>query len=88
MVHELPSDLRRVLASEPQEFTAWGDNWASLKRFRLQIGRFWRHVLKRHSQRGRFTLKHMVRLYHRWLIQAWIVHPYPSVHFAAVRSRY
>jgi hypothetical protein len=62
-------------------------NWDSLKRFRLQIGRYWRHVLKRRSQRGRITLERMARLYDRWLIQPRVVHPYPSERFDAMYLR-
>ena len=78
--------LRRVLTGFYQ-YHAIPGNWASLKRFRLQIGRYWRHVLRRRSQRGRFTLERMARLYDRWLIQPRLVHPYPSVRFDAIHPR-
>jgi group II intron reverse transcriptase/maturase len=78
--------LRRVLNGFYQ-YRAVPGNWASLKRFRLQIGRYWRHVLRRRSQRGRITLKRMARLYDRWLIQPRVVHPYPSVRFDAIYPR-
>jgi group II intron reverse transcriptase/maturase len=78
--------LRRVLNGFYQYHAVPG-NRASLKRFRLQIGRYWRHVLRRRSQRGRFTLERMARLYDRWLIQPRLVHPYPSVRFDAIHPR-
>jgi hypothetical protein len=53
----------------------------------VQIWRFWRHVLRRRSQRGRFTLERMARLYDRWLIPPRLVHPYPSVRFDAIHPR-
>jgi len=78
--------LRRVLNGFYQYHAVPG-NWASLKRFRLRIGRYWRHVLQRRSQRGRFTQERMARLYDRWLIQPRVVHPYPSVRFDATHPR-
>jgi group II intron reverse transcriptase/maturase len=78
--------LRRVLNGFYQYHAVPG-NWASLKRFRLQIGRYWRHVLRRRSQRARITLRRMARLYDRWLLQPRVVHPYPSVRFDAMHPR-
>jgi hypothetical protein len=78
--------LQRVLNGFYQYHPVPG-NWASLKRFRLQIGRYWRHVLRPRSQRGRITLERMARLYDRWLIQRRVVHPYPSVRFDAMHPR-
>jgi group II intron reverse transcriptase/maturase len=78
--------LRRVLNGFYQYHAVPG-NWVSLKRFRLQIGRYWRHVLRRRSQRGRITAERMARLYNRWLIQPRLVHPYPSVRFDATHPR-
>jgi group II intron reverse transcriptase/maturase len=65
-------------------------NRTNLRRFRLRIGRYWRHVLARRSQRGRLTAGQTARLYDRWLPPTRIVHPYPSVRFDAThpdRSR-
>ena len=56
-------------------------NMASLKRFREQIGRYWRHVLKRRSQKGRLKWDRMARLFERWLPRPKLVRPYPSVRF-------
>jgi group II intron reverse transcriptase/maturase len=78
--------LRRVLNGFYQYHAVPG-NWDSLKRFRFQIGRYWRHVLKRRSQRGRYTAAQMARLYDRWLIQPRMVHPYPTERFDAVHPR-
>jgi group II intron reverse transcriptase/maturase len=78
--------LRRVLNGFYQYHAVPG-NWASLLRFRLQIGRYWRHVLRRRSQRGRITAGRMARLYDRWLPQPRLVHPYPSVRFDATHPR-
>jgi group II intron reverse transcriptase/maturase len=69
------------------QYHAIPGNWASLNRFRLQIGRYWRHVLRRRSQRGRLTSERMARLYDRWLPQPRLLHPYPSVRFDAIHPR-
>jgi hypothetical protein len=69
------------------QYHAIPDNWASLNRFRLQIGRYWRHVLKRRSQRGRLRPQQAARLYDRWLPVPRLVHPYPSVRFDAMHPR-
>ena len=42
------------------------------------IGRYWRHVLRRRSQRGRLTADRVARLFDRWLPQPRLVHPYPE----------
>ena len=78
--------LRRVLKGFYQ-YHAIPGNWRSLLRFRLQIGRYWRHVLRRRSQRGRITAGRMARLYDRWLPLPRLVHPYPSVRFDATHPR-
>ena len=78
--------LRRVLNGFYQYHAVPG-NWASLKKFRVRIGRYWRHVLRRRSQRGRITAERMARLYDRWLVQPRLVHPYPSVRFDATHPR-
>lgn len=69
------------------QYHAIPGNWASLNRSRLQIGRYWRHVLKRRSQRGRLTSERMARLYDRWLPQPRLLHPYPSARFDATHPR-
>jgi len=78
--------LRRVLNGFYQYHAVPG-NWARLNRFRVQIGRYWRHVLRRRSQRGRITSEQMARLYDRWLTLPRLVHPYPSVRFDATHPR-
>jgi hypothetical protein len=78
--------LRRVLNGFYQYHAVPG-NWASLKRFRLPIGRYWRHVLRRRSQRRRFPMARMTRLFNRWLTPPRLVHPYPSVRFDAMHPR-
>ena len=78
--------IRRVLNGFYQ-YHAIPGNWASLYRFRLQIGRYWRRALQRRSQRGRVKAGRMARLYDRWLPMPRLVHPYPSVRFDATHPR-
>jgi group II intron reverse transcriptase/maturase len=78
--------LARVLHGFYQYHAVPG-NGASLHRFRVQIGRYWRHVLRRRSQRGRLTSARMARLYERWLPLPRLIHPYPSVRFDATHPR-
>jgi hypothetical protein len=62
-------------------------NWDSLKMFQRRVGRYWRHVLRRRSQRGRISVERMTRLFNRWLIPPRLRHPYPSVRFDAMHPR-
>jgi group II intron reverse transcriptase/maturase len=78
--------LRRVLNGFYQYHAVPG-NWDSLKMFQRQIGRYWRHVLRRRSQRGRITAERFTRLFNRWLTPPRLVHPYPSVRFDAIHPR-
>jgi RNA-directed DNA polymerase len=85
-VPEVGEWLRRVLNGFYQYHAVPG-NWDSLKMFRQRIGRYWRHVLRRRSQRGRLSAKRLTRLFNRWLIPPRLVHPYPSVRFDAMHPR-
>jgi hypothetical protein len=78
--------LRRVLNGFYQYHAVPG-NWDSLKMFRRRIERYWRHVLRRRSQRKRITWERLTRLFNRWLIPPRLVHPYPSVRFDAMHPR-
>ena len=51
--------------------------------FRDEVRRYWREALRRRSQRSRLTWERMSRIADRWLPRACIVHPHPSVRFAA-----
>jgi len=73
-------------ASVPN-FHAVPGNQASLQRFRERVGRCWRHVLGRRSQRGRLPAERVARLFERWLPPPRLVHPYPSVRFDALHPR-
>jgi len=78
--------LGRVLNGFYQYHAVPG-NWASLKRFRERIGRYWGHVLKRRSQRGRLKADRLARLFNRWLPRPRLLHPYPEVRFDATHPR-
>jgi group II intron reverse transcriptase/maturase len=51
--------------------------------FRDQIRWYWIQTLRRRSQRHRMTWERYSRIEKKWLPPARIVHPYPSVRFAA-----
>ena len=51
--------------------------------FRDQIRWHWIQTLRRRSQRHRMTWERYSRIERKWLPPARIVHPYPSVRFAA-----
>jgi hypothetical protein len=63
-------------------------NSKAVRAFRDQAGRHWYRALRRRSQRTRLNWERMDRLATRWLPQARIMHPWPSVRFdARTRSR-
>jgi group II intron reverse transcriptase/maturase len=54
-------------------------NGACLDALRSQVQRYWLHVLRRRSQKGRkWTWERMQRLSKRWLPKVQILHPYPD----------
>ena len=55
--------------------------------FRSQVIRYWRHTLKRRSQKTRITWERMNRMAARWLPRARNKHPYPEDRFAATHPR-
>jgi hypothetical protein len=85
-VSEVGEWLGRVLRGFYQYHAVPG-NQASLQRFRERVGRYWRHVLERRSQRGRLRAERVTRLFERWLPHPRLVHPYPSVRFDAIHPR-
>jgi group II intron reverse transcriptase/maturase len=58
-------------------------NIDAVSAFRDQVRRLWRETLRRRSQRSRMTWERFSRIGDRWLPPARIVHPHPSVRFAA-----
>ena len=59
-------------------------NFDAVSAFRDQVRWHWREALRRRSQRHRMTWKRYGRIAARWLPPARIVHPHPSVRFAAM----
>jgi group II intron reverse transcriptase/maturase len=78
--------LARVLNGFYQYHAVPG-NWASLYRFRERLSRYWLHVLKQRSQKGRLSAERATRLCRRWLPRPRLVHPYPDVRFDATHPR-
>jgi group II intron reverse transcriptase/maturase len=58
-------------------------NTRAVGAFRHQLTRHWLKALRRRSQKTRVTWARMRRIAARWLPQARVMHPYPSVRFAA-----
>jgi hypothetical protein len=58
-------------------------NSNAIRAFRTQATRHWHRALRRRSQRTRLNWERMDRLATRWLPQAPIMHPWPSVRFDA-----
>jgi RNA-directed DNA polymerase len=58
-------------------------NSEAIRAFRTQAARHWYRALRRRSQRTRLNWERMDRLATRWLPQARIRHPWPSVRFDA-----
>ncbi|NOZ57543.1 MAG: group II intron reverse transcriptase/maturase [Calditrichaeota bacterium] len=58
-------------------------NSKAIAAFRFAMGRIWKQVLERRSERTRIRWERIRRLIDRWLPLARICHPYPSVRFVA-----
>jgi len=75
--------LRRVVQGHLNHYAVPG-NWSAIRQFRTQLTRHWLRSLRRRSQRGRrLTWTKMNEYVNRWLPPVRILHPYPSVRFAA-----
>ena len=74
--------LRRRIQGHFNYYAVPG-NIDALSAFRDEVRRLWREALRRRSQRSRLTWERMSRIADRWLPPARIVHPHPSVRFAA-----
>jgi hypothetical protein len=56
-------------------------NSKAISAFRWAVGKLWKHVLERRSQRTRVSWERMAKL---WLPPARICHPYPLLRFGVV----
>ena len=74
--------LKRVVTGFYQYHAVHG-NLPTLGRFRYRLGRLWRQMLCRRSQRQRLNWERFNRLFERWIPVAHILHAYPSVRFDA-----
>jgi RNA-directed DNA polymerase len=63
-------------------------NYQRLEAFTREVGRLWRHTLRRRSQKGRrWTWARFQRLIDRWIPQPAILHPHPYERFAVNHPR-
>jgi len=62
-------------------------NSPQLRIFSRRVGWLWRSVLVRRSQRARVSWERLYPLLNRWIPRPRILHPYPSVRFAATHPR-
>jgi RNA-directed DNA polymerase len=62
-------------------------NVASLRSFRLEVSKRWLRVIQRRSQKSRITWQHVVGFAAQWLPLPKILHPYPTLRFAAKHPR-
>jgi RNA-directed DNA polymerase len=63
-------------------------NSRALAAFRDEIGKAWRQVLRRRSQRDALTWRRMGSLIRDWLPKPHILHPWPSERFAVIHPRW
>ena len=78
--------LKRVLLGYYQ-YHAIPGNKRRLCLFRHRVGRLWRNVLQRRSQKAELTWQQLTLLFNRWLPFPSILRPYPQVRFAARHPR-
>jgi RNA-directed DNA polymerase len=62
-------------------------NAPRLQAFRDGVTRHWRHAIRRRGQGRPSDWKRMQKLVRRWLPSVCVLHPYPSVRFAAMHPR-
>jgi len=53
-------------------------NGSALWTFRTQLTRYWRHTLRRRSEKTRLSWARMTQIARRWIPSPRILHPYPS----------
>ena len=85
-VPEVGAWVRRVVQGY-FNYHAVPRNLESLEQFRTQVTRMWFRALRRRGQRHRITWDRFSPVAARWLPRARILHPWPSVRFAAKHPR-
>ena len=79
--------LKRVVEGYYQYHAVPG-NLSVLSRFRERLCRYWRHVLRRRSQRRKPDWDRLRPIFDRWIPRPRTLHPYPDVRFdARIRGR-
>lgn len=100
-LHEVRDQLRRrINASIPEQgrwlgqivrgyfaYHAVPGNLQSLSAFRHHVTSAWLRLLKRRSQRAKWTWEKMTRLAEQWLPMPRISHPWPNLRFAVKHPR-
>lgn len=88
-VTELGQYLRSVLMGHYRYYGV-PFNFKALKVFRTNLGRLWKAILERRSERTRVTWERMNRLFDKWLPPPITYHPYPLERYSVTtqdRSR-
>src|ERR1700682_789080 len=83
---EVGAWLRKVVLAYYQYHAVPG-NSIQLRIFNRRVGRLWRSVLVRRSQRAQMRWDRLIPLLNRWIPQPRILHPYPDAPFAATHPR-
>src|SRR5216684_176887 len=83
---EVGAWLRKVVLGYYQYHAVPG-NSTQLRIFNRRVGRLWRSVLVRRSQRAQMRWDRLTPLLNRWIPQPRILHPYPDARFAATHPR-
>ena len=78
--------LQRVVSGYYQYHAVPGNSRA-LHRFRHRLGRLWRQILCRRSQKRRMNWARFNQICARWLPTPRVLHPYPVVRFDATHPR-
>ena len=88
--HEPPASvgewLHKVVLGYYQYHAVPG-NLPQLKIFIARLGRLWRSVLVRRSQRGSLSWARLQRLFDRWIPPPRVLHPHPMQRFDATHPR-
>jgi len=96
-LHAIRQELRRKMHEPVAEVGAWlkrvvdgyyryhavPGNLAVLGRFRERLCRYWRHVLRRRSQRRKPDWEQLRPIFDRWIPRPRTLHPYPDKRFDA-----
>src|SRR6266404_5281374 len=83
---EVGAWLRKVVLGYYQYHAVPG-NSIQLRIFNRRVGRLWRSVLVRRSQRAQMRWDRLIPLLNRWIPQPRILRPYPDTRFSATHPR-